>query len=200
VVTVNVRDGERFQSKRNTGCPSAFPLRLSPWRRRPASFLRHSREIFVISAKARIQAFFKVAGCADFTNEVQHLLWGVLRWNANIGTSAWRSGARLPAVALPGNRARFRGRDEKGRWWQRRCQARRSRTVPARPRRSEIGTLGVRAVPTPCSFFRHPREPVVVWFFSSPPRPLLKRTACKRSLGRGSRLLFKVAGFPPERA
>src|SRR6478672_8613577 len=44
-------------------------------------------------------------GFPDFTNEVQHLLAGVLRWDSHISTLDWTNGARLPSGARPGNRS-----------------------------------------------------------------------------------------------
>src|SRR5579864_7854395 len=44
-------------------------------------------------------------GFADFTNEVQHLLSGVLRWDKHISISVWKNGARFPSVARLGSRS-----------------------------------------------------------------------------------------------
>src|SRR5437773_7570582 len=48
---------------------------------------------------------FKISGCPKFTNEVQHLLYKVLRWDKNMNSFRWNNVARLPGIAKPGKQS-----------------------------------------------------------------------------------------------
>src|SRR6266704_3947208 len=48
---------------------------------------------------------FRAAGFPEFTNEVQHPIRGVLRWDPSMVSSRLRRDVRLPGVATPGNRS-----------------------------------------------------------------------------------------------
>src|SRR5207245_11364985 len=40
-----------------------------------------------------------------FTNEVQHFLYKVLRWDKNMNSFRWNNVARLPGIAKPGKQS-----------------------------------------------------------------------------------------------
>src|SRR5437899_9135714 len=44
-------------------------------------------------------------GCPKFTNEVQHFLYKVLRWDKNMNSFRWNNVARLPGIAKPGKQS-----------------------------------------------------------------------------------------------
>src|SRR6266511_1464917 len=47
----------------------------------------------------------KPSGCPKFTNEVQHLLYKVLRWDKSMNSFHWNNVARLPGIAKPGKQS-----------------------------------------------------------------------------------------------
>src|SRR5260370_33980642 len=65
---------------------TAYP-RSSPWKRDP---VLHNLDR---------------TGFPKFTNEVQHLLRRVLRWDASTDSCHWRAGARLPDFKPKGDRS-----------------------------------------------------------------------------------------------
>src|SRR5438876_5293688 len=46
-----------------------------------------------------------VAETPKFTNEVQHFLYKVLRWDKNMNSFRWNNVARLPGIAKPGKQS-----------------------------------------------------------------------------------------------
>ena len=88
-------DGQSGTVHPMTGAHIAFPS-------------QHLRQVLHFVCELRGSRAAGVAcrpGFADFTNEVQHLLQGVLQCEGHIGTSAWRNAASLPSAAQPGNRS-----------------------------------------------------------------------------------------------
>src|SRR5207253_2843215 len=59
------------------------------------------RLLAVMYTKNRL-AICQKTGFPKFTNEVQHFLYKVLRWDKNMNSFRWNNVARLPGIAKPG--------------------------------------------------------------------------------------------------
>src|SRR5207302_9877071 len=68
---------------------------------------RHSGQprIMVRGSATRNPGVSKSSGFPKFTNEVQHFLYKVLRWDKNMNSFRWNNVARLPGIAKPGKQS-----------------------------------------------------------------------------------------------
>src|SRR5436309_8685595 len=58
-----------------------------------------------VSLPAAEVRYRKMSGFPKFTNEVQHFLYKVLRWDKNMNSFRWNNVARLPGIAKPGKQS-----------------------------------------------------------------------------------------------
>src|SRR6266571_7700837 len=67
----------------------------------------HSRQprITARGGVTRNSGISQAPGCPKFTNEVQHFLYKVLRWDKNMNSFRWNNVARLPGIAKPGKQS-----------------------------------------------------------------------------------------------